>query len=120
MDEFRFIKWKVYKDSKDLFKNILRIYRKIPSDIKYSLGEQIIRSSLSIVLNISEGAGKQSDKDMNRFFNIAIGSVYETVANLDILCENNFIDAKTFQLSIEKLDNIKKQLGGFKKKLKNC
>jgi len=61
--------------------------------------------------------GKNSDKELNRFFNIATGSVYETIAGLDIAQENNLITIKEFENLSEKCKNIARQLGNFKKKL---
>jgi four helix bundle protein len=120
MNEFRFQQWKVYKESKILFKLILDIYKKLPNDIKFSVGQQLIRSTLSITLNIAEGSGKQSDKELNRFFNIAIGSIYESVANLDILKDSSYIKEEKYLICLKLIKSIKKQLGGFKKKLKSC
>jgi four helix bundle protein len=47
--------------------------------------DQWLRAAQSIPLNIAEGNGKQSLKDMNRFFEIARGSALECAAIHDIL-----------------------------------
>jgi len=73
-----------------------------------------------IVLNIAEGCGKNSDKDFNRFLDISMGSAYETLTNLDVLQDNGFIDKFIFDDIHKKIESITNQLGGFKKKLKNC
>jgi four helix bundle protein len=65
METFRFLKWKVYKDSKQLFHEVMGIVPNMPKELRYELGSQIIRSSYSIVLNIAEGSGKGSDKELN-------------------------------------------------------
>ncbi|MBI3584018.1 MAG: four helix bundle protein [Nitrospinae bacterium] len=52
MDIFRFLDWQVYKDSKALFKLIYGIVSKLPKDVRYELGNQIIRSSFSVILNL--------------------------------------------------------------------
>ena len=119
MNSFRFLEWNVYKESKELSKNILKIYSKLPNDLKFGIGNQLIRSAISISLNIAEGCGKNSDKDFNRFLDISIGSSYETLAGLDILHDNKFIDKVTFDKNYNKIESITKQLGGFKKKLKS-
>ena len=120
MKEVRFLEWKVYKEAKDLFRLVLEIYRSLPQDIKMSIGGQLIRSSLSITLNIAEGSGKESDRELNRFFDISVGSSHETLANLDILHDNGFISKVKFDEAFLKIESITKQLCGFKKKLKNC
>lgn len=117
MNEFRFLEWEVYKNSKSLVKEIYSITRKFPNDFKYNLGDQINRSSTSIVLNIAEGSGKNSDRELKRFFDIAMGSCYETIAGLDLASNNDLISKESFNNLSEKLRSIARQLGGFKKKL---
>ena len=114
---FRFRDWEVYKDSQEIFYEILKIVRRLPSDLRYTLGGQIIRSALSIVLNIAEGSGRYTDKEMKRFFDIAIGSVNETVAGLDSLLKIASIEEKEFNYILQKLGSISRQLGGFKKSI---
>ena len=118
MEEFRFLKWKVYKDSKELFRVVLKIVSKLPQGLKYEMGNQITRSCLSIILNIAEGSGKNSDKELNRYFDIAIGSVNETLAGLDVLKDNKIISEELFNKLFLKHQEIFKQLGGFKKQIK--
>ena len=62
------------------------------------MGSQIIRASFSVVLNISEGRGKDSDKELKRFFDISIGSLNETVAGMDILKDNQLITKEQFDI----------------------
>jgi four helix bundle protein len=49
------------------------------------LVEQLKRATISIPLNIAEGAGKPSERDRSRFNAIARGSAMECGAVLDIL-----------------------------------
>jgi four helix bundle protein len=48
------------------------------------LKAQFERASASIVLNLAEGRGRQRVKDQQRFFHIAMGSVRECQAILEI------------------------------------
>src|SRR5688500_6627872 len=47
--------------------------------------DQLERASLSIVLNIAEGAGRRSRRDKARFYTIARGSAMESLALIDVL-----------------------------------
>ena len=49
------------------------------------LRDQLERASLSIVLNIAEGAGRRSRRDKARFYTIARGSAMESLALIDVL-----------------------------------
>ncbi len=117
MDKFRFLNWQVYKDAKELFSLIFKIVKDLPREYRFELGSQIIRSALSIVLNIAEGSGKVSDREMNRFFEITLGSVNETLAAADVLKDNNLLSVDQFEVIKNKLVSISDQLGGFKKRL---
>ncbi len=48
------------------------------------LADQLTRASLSIVLNIAEGAGKHSKPDKRRYYVTARGSATESAALLDV------------------------------------
>jgi four helix bundle protein len=52
METFRFLEWQVYKDAKEFFKLVYGIVNKLPKDIRYDLGSQIIRASFSIRVQI--------------------------------------------------------------------
>jgi four helix bundle protein len=54
---------------------------------------------------------------LNRYFDISLGSLNETVAGIDVLLDNGFITKEQFDTVTQKAENISKQLGGFKKKL---
>ena len=118
MKQFNFLDWPVYKDSQDLVTFSLNLIRNLPREHRFELSSQLIRSSTSLVLNIAEGSGKSSAKDFSKFIDIALGSLYETVANVDTLRTNGLAKNTDFELVKEKSANIARQLGGFKKKLK--
>lgn len=118
MNKFRFLEWEVYRDSKKLFKKVLALVGRLPREYRYELGSQLIRCVLSIILNIAEGSGKESDRELNRFFEIALGSVNEAVAALDIFQDNGFITHAEFEDMYRSLTSISNQLGGFKRKIR--
>ncbi|OGY42442.1 MAG: hypothetical protein A2Y67_00155 [Candidatus Buchananbacteria bacterium RBG_13_39_9] len=117
MEKFRFLKWPVYKDSQKLFGLILKIYETFPNHIKYSIGQQLVRAAFSIILNIAEGSGRKTDKELNRFFDIALGSCYELLACIDTLNSQGLIIVADYKKVYDSLDNITNQLGGFKKSI---
>jgi four helix bundle protein len=50
-----------------------------------SLRDQLERASVSVILNVAEGAGRRSQADKRRFYSIARGSAMECAAVLDVL-----------------------------------
>ncbi|MDP1629583.1 MAG: four helix bundle protein [bacterium] len=117
MNKFRFLEWEVYQDSKKLFSLILKLVKRLPKEYRFELGSQIIRCAFSIILNMAEGSGKASDKELNRFIEISLGSTNELLAAVDVLRDNNFIADDEFNEIYKQLNSISNQLGGFKKKL---
>lgn len=116
---FRFQKFPVYQKIKSFIKDIFLISAKFPMKYQYDLGSQIRRAAISILLNLAEGSGRNSDNDFNRFINIAIGSVYEVMAGLDIALDNKLISTEDYQNLEIIAESIKNQLAGFGKKLKS-
>ena len=57
-----------------------------------STGDQLVRSSQSIPLNIAEGNGKRGGPDRARFFEIARGSAMEAAATTDVLVRVGALD----------------------------
>ena len=56
------------------------------------LADQFTRASMSVVLNVSEGAGKLSKPDKRRFYLTARGSATESAALLDVCLRLELID----------------------------
>jgi four helix bundle protein len=50
-----------------------------------ALRDQLDRASVSIALNLAEGAGRRSARDKAHFFTIACGSATECAAAMDLL-----------------------------------
>ena len=115
MKEFRFRNWKVYDDAQKLFSQILKISQTLPKEYRFSLRDQLVRSSSSIILNIAEGSGKASDGEFKRFLNIAIGSAYEVLSITDILKRNTLIDKGAAETLDQSVVEICRQLGGLRK-----
>jgi four helix bundle protein len=56
------------------------------------LADQFTRASMSIVLNIAEGAGKHSKPDKRRYYLTARGSATESAALLDVCQRLKLLD----------------------------
>ena len=114
---FKFEKLEIWQLAIDYVDLIYELTEKLPKDEKYNLKSQLRRAATSIALNIAEGSGKQSEKELGRFIEISLGSAYETLANLDILQSNKLIEQDNFYEAEKLIKEICKQLGAFKKKL---
>ena len=52
--------------------------------ISYYLQGQFLKASSSIALSIAEGSGKRTPSDQSRFYSIALGSLREVTAILEL------------------------------------
>jgi len=64
----------------------------VPEDRRV-IRDQLERASLSVVLNVSEGAGRRSRKDKRRHYAIARGSAMESAAIVDVIARRKLADA---------------------------
>src|SRR6187399_3399793 len=70
------------------------------------LSDQFARASLSIVLNLAEGAGKYSKPDKRRYYLTARGSATESAALLDICWRLRLVDEAAHQSGKERVVRI--------------
>jgi four helix bundle protein len=102
---------KVWQLSRKYVKDIYELTKKLPQEELYCLITQMRRASISIPSNISEGAGRNSDKDFHRFLDIASGSAFEAETQLFLCYDVEYI---TEDMLNSYLDKIQKMLYNFK------
>jgi four helix bundle protein len=68
---------KIWQKGRMLVKDIYQLTKNFPSDERFGLTSQARRAAVSIPLNISEGAGRGTDKDFSHFLDMARGSLFE-------------------------------------------
>lgn len=100
-----------------MFLKILKIVDQLPRQYRYDLGSQILRSTLSVSLNMAEGSGKASDPELNRYLDISLGSIYETRAALDVFLAGSLLKQQEVDELDQDIASLASQIGGFKKKL---
>jgi len=74
--------------------DIYKATRAFPEAERFGLTSQLRRASVSISANIAEGAGRHHEQDFIRFLRIALGSVYENVAEL-FIAKNEQLTTRT-------------------------
>ena len=72
--------------------------------------DQLQRASFSIALNVAEGSGRFSKPDRKNFFTIARSSVFECVAIIDILKDENTITNNEYYKLEQLADEISRIL----------
>jgi len=77
MDDFRFEKLEIWRDSVDVSDTLFEIADKADEKRFYKFAEQLRAATMSISNNIAEGSGSFSDKEFASFLNISRRSVFE-------------------------------------------
>lgn len=114
MDCFSFFDLRVYKESKELVKSVYRLLEKFPKYETYALGDQLRRAVISVPSNIAEGSGRFSIKEKIHFIEIAYGSLSESLCQLDIAHDLEYITDEEFYNEKERINIIGKQLSGLR------
>lgn len=70
------------------------------------LADQFTRASISIVLNLAEGAGKHSKPDKRRYYLTARGSATESAALLDVCLRLKLLEADSHKAGKEMLIRV--------------
>jgi len=113
-----FKKLKTWQKGIKLVVDIYKTSGNFPKEELYGLTSQMRRSSISIPSNIAEGAGRNSDKDFNRFLDISLGSSFELETQVIIAKELEFLSEIEFQNLTEKIQEEQKMITGLQRSLK--
>jgi four helix bundle protein len=111
-----FKKLVVWQKSMDLVIEVFKLIEEMDTNLKINLGSQLGRSAVSVPSNIAEGAGRSSDKDFNRFLDIAIGSSFELETQLLIAKRIMNTEQRVDDL-ISTVQEIQKMMNGLKRSL---
>ncbi len=117
MAKHKFRNLLVWEKSRALVKEVYELTVNFPNEEKFGLISQLRRAVVSISSNISEGAGRGSDKDFSRFLDMAEGSANEVINLLVLSYDLNLILKDELNSLIEKIEEVIKMINGFRKKI---
>jgi four helix bundle protein len=101
----------VYQKSYTLAMEIFEITKSFPKEEKYSLTDQVRRSSRSIPANISEAwAKRQYPKVFVNKLTDSLGEEHETEVWLDLSLDCQYITSETHKEIIEKYSEVRRML----------
>jgi four helix bundle protein len=109
---------KVWQKSIELATDIYAVTKNFPVEEKYGLVSQMRRAVVSVSSNISEGAGRNSNKDFIHFLGMANGSSYELQTQIVISRKLNYLSEDEVKSLLIKLEEIQKMTYSFMQKLK--
>ena len=109
----------VWQECRKFRNEIASFVKKLPSEEKYKLVDQLLRCSRSITANIAEGHGRYHYQENIQFCRHARGSLAESLDHLICAFDCNYISAEELKKFREQYDKCYKLLNGFIAHLKN-
>ncbi|PTX59501.1 four helix bundle protein [Kordia periserrulae] len=113
MRDFR--KLDVWNSAIELVTDIYKILELFPNKEKFGLSSQLSRAVVSIPSNIAEGCAKDSQKDFIRFLKISLGSSFEVETQIIIGMKLGYIEDRSGQELIDKLQILQKRINALSK-----
>lgn len=115
---FRFEKLVVWQEARQLVKKVYVITSKFPKEEQFGLTDQLKRASVSILLNLAEGANRNSDKEKSRFFEMSHTSIDEVVTGFYIALDLGYIKKLVFDEMYELLSKQAAKTVALKKSIR--
>jgi len=107
----------IWRKGIELVKNIYSSTNNFPNSEIYGLVSQMRRSAVSIPSNIAEGFKRLHNNEFRQFLYITLGSCAELETQLVIANELKYINDKTREDNIEKINHISRMIYSLIKKL---
>ena len=111
--KFGFENLELWKKAREFKNEVSKEARKWPSEEKFKLTDQVIRSSRSINALLSEGHGRFTFADQLHFCVQARGSLSETVNHLIDAFDEEYISEETLNYYKTKAKEIERVLNGY-------
>jgi four helix bundle protein len=108
----------VWERAHKLTLSIYKLTKEFPKDELYGLTNQMRRSSSSIPSNIAEGCGRDSQAELSRFLQMAMGSSSELEYQIILSHDLKYMDDNVFLNLSEELNQFRRMLNSFIQKIK--
>lgn len=108
-----FTELETWKQARKIRVLISGITKKFPADERFRLTDQLIRCSRSIGNNIAEGHGRFHYQDNIRFCIMARGSLSETLDQMIVALDEQFITSEIFKSFEAEHDYCLRLLNGY-------
>ncbi|MBI3778378.1 MAG: four helix bundle protein [Gammaproteobacteria bacterium] len=117
MKSFRDLK--VWQKSHALtLKKVYKVSTLLPREEQYGITSQIRRAAVSIPANIAEGCGRNTDNELARFLEIAMGSASELEYLVMLLQDLNYLTSQSINGIDAEITEVKRMLASFIVKLR--
>ncbi|MEL6988370.1 MAG: four helix bundle protein [Bacteroidota bacterium] len=110
---------KLYQRLCKLRKETFELVKEFPTEERYRLADQLIRSTRKCPANIAEGYGRFHYKENLQYCRIARGSLYETIDHLGVAWECNYISIEQHTMIKNEITSLLKMTNSYINYLKS-
>jgi four helix bundle protein len=115
MRDFR--KLEIWDLGMDIVSETYSKIKNLPDVEKFNLRTQIGRCATSIPSNIAEGCSRSSNKELNRYLEISLGSSFELETQLLICIKLRYIENENISSLLTKVNLFQKKCNAFRNKI---
>ena len=108
----------VWQKAMTLVTEVYSHSQSLPASEIYGLTSQLRRCAVSIPSNIAEGYGRNATEDYKRFLQIAVGSLFELLTQIEIALNLTYIRKGQFDAFFNKTNELDKMLYSLITKIK--
>lgn len=107
---YGFEKLEVWQKTRKFVNKIYEITCFYPKEEQFGLIQHTRKSAVSILSSVAEGSSRFSKTDFKRYIQISLGSLYETVTQLFVALDNNYLTKDIFNELYNESEDIAKML----------
>lgn len=110
---------KIWQRSMDFVVKVYEVSTGFPKEERYGIIAQLRSCVVSVPSNISEGAGRGTNKQFKRFLEFSMGSINEAQTQIELAHRVNYLTKEIYELLINEALQIYKMILGFYNSLKD-
>ena len=110
---------RIWQRSMDFVVKVYEISANFPKEERFGLTSQLRSCAVSVPSNISEGAGRGTNKQFKRFLEISMGSINEAQTQIELAYRVNYISKEVHDILVDEALQIYKMILGFYNSLKD-
>jgi len=110
---------KIWQRSMDFVVKVYEISANFPKEERYGLTSQLRSCAVSVPSNISEGAGRGTNKQFKRFLEFSMGSINEAQTQIELAHRIKYIQQEVYNILIDEALQIYKMILSFYNSLKD-
>jgi four helix bundle protein len=103
----------------DFVVKVYEVSTGFPKEERYGIIAQLRSCVVSVPSNISEGAGRGTNKQFKRFLEFSMGSINEAQTQIELAHRVNYLTKEIYELLINEALQIYKMILGFYNSLKD-